>query len=84
MADPVSIPWARLVWTMAEMFEDSSVRRRTVDVVAPHSMICPMTPLDAVTGMPTAKPELVPLSMVTVEDHESVEPEMTCAASDWS
>ena len=33
-------------------------------------------------GMPTVKPEVEPLSMVTVEVHESVELEMMRAAVD--
>ena len=39
-----------------------------------------MTPAELVTGMPTAMPEVVPLSMVIVEVHESVDCEMTVAA----
>ena len=76
------MPCARLDWTMAEMLEDSSSTSRTVEEVAPHSTIWPMTPEDEVTGMPTDRPELVPLSMVTVDDHESLEPEMMWAAVD--
>jgi hypothetical protein len=76
------MPWALLDWTMAEILEDSSVTRSTVEDVALHSTIWPMTPEDEVTGMPTERPELVPLSIVTVEDHESLEPEMIWAAVD--
>ena len=41
-----------------------------------------MTPLEEVTGMPTDTPVRLPLSMVTVEDQESVDPEMMWAAVD--
>jgi hypothetical protein len=58
------------------MLEDSSVTRSTVEDVAPHATVCPITPEDEVTAMPTERPEEVPLSMVTVEDQESLEPEI--------
>jgi hypothetical protein len=78
----LSIPCALLDWTIAEMLEDSSVTRRTVDDVAPHSTICPITPEEEVTAMPTESPDVVPLSMVTVDDQESLDPEMMWAAVD--
>ena len=79
-AEPTSWPWARLDCTMAETPELSSVMRRTVALVGPTSLTWPMTPAELVTGMPTAMPEVVPLSMVIVEVHESVDCEMTVAA----
>ena len=54
----------------------------TVEVVAPHSVICPITPLEAMTGIPTVSPEADPILMVTLEVHESVEPEMMRAPVD--
>ena len=80
----MSMPCARLDCTMAETEEFSSLTRRTVEEVAPHSTICPIAPAELVTGMPTASPEALPLSMVTVRLQESVEPEMMRAAVDWS
>ena len=81
-AEPTTMPWALLDCTIAETLDDSSVSRRTVEDVAPHSTICPMTPLEAETGIPTESPSAVPLSMVTVDDQESAEPEMMRAAVD--
>ena len=45
---------------MAETDELSSVMSLTVEVVGPHSTICPMMPLADVTGMPTETPLVVP------------------------
>ena len=67
---------------MAETDEFSSVMRRTVEVVRPLSTIWPMTPFEAVTGMPTPTPEEVPRLMETVEVHESEDPEMMRAPVD--
>ena len=77
------MPWARLDWIIAEIEEFSSVSRRTTEVEALQEMICPTMPLEEVTGIPAVSPELVPLSMVTVELQESVDPEMMRAAVDW-
>ena len=38
---------------------------RTVDVLAETSMICPITPPELHTGIPTSNPEAEPLSMIT-------------------
>ena len=57
--------------------------RRTTDVVGETETIWPMTPDASMTGMPTESPAAEPLSMMIVEDHESVEPEITRAAMDW-
>ena len=73
---PRSVPWARVDCTMADTREFSSFTSLTTEVVGPHSMIWPITPVESHTGMPTSRPEVVPLSMVTVDDHESVEPAM--------
>ena len=84
VAVPFSTPCARLCCTIADTPEFSSMMRRTSEVEGPHSMIWPMTPAESVTGIPTATPEEVPLSMVTVSDHESFEPEMMRAPVDVS
>ena len=78
------MPCALLDWIIAETEEFSSVSRAHGGrVVRPLSMTCPMTPLDAVTGIPALTPEEVPLSMVTVLLQESDAPEMMRAAVDW-
>ena len=82
-AEPRSMPCALLDCTIAETEEFSSEMRRTVELAGPHSMIWPMAPLESETGMPTARLEVVPLSIVTVSLHESVEAEMMRAAVDW-
>ena len=79
---PTSCPWARLDCTMAETPELSSEMRRTVDCAAEVSLICPMTPVDVMTGMPMASPEPSPLSMVMVELQEVVDWPMTVAPVD--
>ena len=76
------MPWARLDWIIAETEEFSSVIRRTTDEVGPHEMIWPMTPLEAMTGMPTVSPEAEPRLIVTVEVQESLDPEMMRAPFD--
>ena len=42
-----------------------------MEVVALQETICPMTPLEVVTGMPGVRPDEGPLSSVTVELQES-------------
>ena len=82
VAEPLSMPWARLDWIIAETEEFSSVIRRTSDEVGPHEMIWPMTPLEAMTGIPTVSPETEPRLIVTVEVQESLDPEMMRAPFD--
>ena len=55
---------------------------RTVELVGLTEIICPIAAELSVTGMPTASPEMEPLSMVMVELHESLDPEITRAPVD--
>ena len=76
------MPWARELWIMADTPDCSSVMRRTVELVAETSMIWPITPPELHTAMPTARPWALPLSMVTVAVHASLEAPMMRAAVD--
>ena len=79
-ACPWSTPWAREPWIMAETPDWSSVMSRTVDVLAETSMICPITPPELHTGIPTSNPEAEPLSMITESVQASpVEPMIRAA-----